>query len=284
MEPNNFAVLRVEKIKTFSALKAMENHWNRATPTPNVDPKKTKYNKYYHGNKNVVSSVRAKLQEKGIVKLRKNGVLALEYILTFSPEFLQDEETGKYHSDAKEKFNKWLIASVNWAKTIYGDRLISLISNLDEKTGHLHFLVLPIDTSRSGKNVLNARGITGGAKKLRGIQDSYAKAVEHCGLRRGVQGSKANHTTIKEFYSALNQGKKVAKTVGVPLPSTSPSEFNDWNKNISALEAALTKKNQLESDAIRSVIDELIATNTKLTNELHHLKSQHKPNITNSRM
>jgi hypothetical protein len=277
MKANNFAVLRVEKIKSFSALTAMQNHWNRTTPTPNVDPKKTKYNKYYHGNKNVVSSVRAKLKEKNIVKLRKNGVLALEYILTFSPEFLQDEETGKYHSDAKEKFKKWLIASVNWAKTTYGDRLISLISNLDEKTGHLHFLLLPIDTSRSGKNVLNARGITGGAKKLRGIQDSYAKAVAHCGLRRGVQGSTAKHKTIKEFYSALNQGKKLAKTVGVPLPSNSPAEFNDWNKNIVALEEALIKKNQLESDEIRSVIDELIATNQKMANELHSLKSQQKP-------
>jgi hypothetical protein len=102
--------------------------------------------------------------------------------------------------------------------------------------------VLPIDTSRSGKNVLNARGITGGAKKLRGIQDSYAKAVVHCGLKRGIRGSTAKHTTIKEFYSALNQGKKLAKNVGVPLPSNSPAEFNDWNKNIVALEEALIKK------------------------------------------
>lgn len=284
MEPNNFAVLRVEKIKTFSALKAMENHWNRATPTPNIDPKKTKYNKYYHGNKNVVSTVRAKLKEKGIVKLRKNGVLALEFVLTFSPEFLKDEETGKYLSDAKEKLKNWQIATVKWAKTTYGDRLIAQIFHYDENTIHTHLTVCPFDTSRNGKNVLNARGITGGAKKLRGIQDSYAKAVAHCGLRRGVRGSTAKHTSIKEFSKALNQGKKLAKDIGVPLPSNSPKEFNDWNKNIVALEEALTKKNQLESDEIRSVIDELIATNTRLTNELHCLKSQYQPSTRNSRM
>jgi hypothetical protein len=273
---NNYAVLRVEKIKTFSALAAMQNHWNRATPTPNVDPKKTKLNKYYHGNANIVKSVRAKLDEKGIIKLRQNGVLALEFILTFSHEFLYDEETEKLLPSAKENYRKWLIASVNWAKTTYGERLISLENHLDEKTPHIHFLVLPLDTSKNGKNGLNARGITGGAKKLRGIQDSYAKAVEHCGLRRGVRGSTAKHTTIKEFSKALSQGKKLARDVGVPLPSDSPKKFNDWNKNIVALEAALTKKNQLESDEIRSVIDELIATNTRLTNELQHLKSQQK--------
>jgi hypothetical protein len=281
---NNYAVLRVEKIKTFSALAAMQNHWNRATPTPNVDPKKTKLNKYYHGNANIVKSVRAKLDEKGIIKFRQNGVLALEFILTFSHEFLYDEETGKLLPSAKENYRKWLIAAVNWAKTTYGERLISLENHLDEKTPHIHFLVLPLDTSKNGKNGLNARGITGGAKKLRAIQDAYSNAVAHCGLRRGVRGSTAKHTTINQFYTALNQGKKLAKKIGIANPTNSPSEFNDWNKNIAALEAALSKKNQLKSHEIKSVIDELIATNTKLTNELHSLKSQHKPDNYRSKM
>jgi hypothetical protein len=284
MEANNFAVLRVEKIKSFSALTAMQNHWNRTTPKPNVDPKKTKYNKYCYGNANIVSSVKAKLREKGITKLRKNGVLALEFVLTFSPEFLKDEETGEYLPDAKEKLKDWQVATVNWAKTIYGDRLIAQIFHYDENTIHTHLTVCPFDTSRNGKHVLNARGITGGAKKLIAIQDSYAKAVVHCGLKRGVRGSKAKHTTINQFYTALNQGKKLAKKIGIANPTNSPCEFNDWNKNIVALEEALTKKNQLENDEIRTVINELIATNTRLTNELQHLKSKHKPNITNSRM
>lgn len=284
MSCSNYAVLRVEKIKSFSALAAMQNHWNRTTPTPNADPKRTKYNRYYHGNANVVSSVKAKLQEKGITKLRKNGVLALEFVLTFSHEFLHKEDSVKFHPNAKEKFNKWLNASLTWAKKNYGDRLISMICHFDEFTCNSHLLVLPLDTSRNGNNVLNARGITGGAKKLRALQDSYANAVAHCDLKRGVRGSKADHTTIKEFYTALNEGKKLAKKVGLPKPSNSPSEFNYWNKNIVTLEAALTKKNQLESDEIRSVIDELIATNTKLTNELHHLKSQHKPDNFRSKM
>jgi hypothetical protein len=277
MGANNFAVFRVEKIKTFSALAAMQRHWNRDTPTPNVDPIKTKYNTYYHGTKEVVKSVRAKLDEKGIVKLRTNGVLALEFILTFSHEFLYEEGTDKLLPNAKESYRRWLISAVNWAKKTYGERLISLEVHLDERTPHIHFLVLPIDTSRSGKNVLNARGITGGAKKLRAIQDSYANAVAHCGLRRGVKGSTAKHTTIREFSNALSQGNKLAKKIGYSKPPKHPAKFNDWNKNIAALEAALTIKNQLESDEVRSFIDELIATNQKLVNELHSLKSQQNP-------
>jgi hypothetical protein len=284
MSCSNYAVLRVEKIKTFSALAAMQNHWNRTTPTPNVDPEKTKYNKYCHGNANIVSSVKDKLREKGITRLRKNGVLALEYVLTFSPEFLKDEETGKYLSDAKEKFKKWQIATMNWAKTTYGDRVIAQIFHFDETTFHSHLAICPFDKSRNGKNVLNAREITGGAKKLRGIQDSYANAVSHCGLRRGIRGSTAKHTSIREFSNALTKGNELAKKIGHSKPPKSPEKFNHWNKNIVALEAALTKKNQLKSDDIRSVIDELIATNTRLTNELHCLKSQYQPSTRNSRM
>jgi hypothetical protein len=69
----------------------------------------------------------------------------------------------------------------------YGERLISGIVHGDESNLHAHFLVLPLSTTR-GKPSLNARGITGGAIKLRKIQDSYAKSVSSLGLKRGVEG------------------------------------------------------------------------------------------------
>jgi len=268
------------KIKSFAALTMMQHHWNRAIDTPNSDPQKRKYNSYVHGSAEVVALVKRKLEDKGIKKLRKNGVLALEYVLSFSPEYLRGEVTGKYRKDAKSRYLRWLKASKNWLEETYGERVISSISHFCEKTPHLHVCILPLDTSKSGKNGLNARRITGGAQKLREIHDSYASAVNHLGLKRGVKGSKATHTTVKEYYTALNESKKVAKRIGIQSPEKSPKEFNEWTKNIVTLEAAIRKQNELKSAKIDAIINELVETNRKLTSEIHHIREQLEP-VTN---
>ena len=36
------------------------------------------------------------------------------------------------------------------------------------------------------------------------MQTDFAKAVEQHGLKRGVQGSKAEHKTIQKYYAELN--------------------------------------------------------------------------------
>jgi hypothetical protein len=268
------------KIKSFAALTMMQHHWNRTIDTPNSDHQKRKYNSYVHGSAEVVSLVRRKLEDKGIKQLRKNGVLALEYILSFSPEYLRDDNTGKYRKDAKVRYLQWLKATKAWLKNEYGERLISIIIHNDETTSHAHALVLPLGTSKTGKNTLNARGITGGAQKLREIHDSYADAVKHLGLKRGVKGSKAKRTTVKEFYTALNESKKIAKRIGIEPPEKSPKEFNEWTKNIVTLEAAIRKQNELKSAKIDAVINELVETNRKLTSEIHHIREQIEP-VTN---
>jgi len=41
--------------------------------------------------------------------------------------------------------------------------------------------------------------------KLSKLQDSYATALAPLGIERGVKGSKATHTKVKKYYSAVNQ-------------------------------------------------------------------------------
>jgi len=267
----------ISKIKSFAALTMMQHHWNRTIDTPNSDPQKRKYNSYVHGNAEVVNLVKRKLEDKGIGKLRKNGVLALEYVMSFSPEYLRDDVTGKYRKDAKSRYLRWLKASKNWLEETYGERVMSSISHFCETTPHLHVCILPLNISKNGKNTLNARGITGGAQKLREIHDSYANAVKHLGLKRGIKGSKAKRTTVKEFYTALNESKKIAKKIGIQPPEKSPKDFNEWTKNIVTLEAAIRKQNELKSTKIDAVINELVETNRKLTSEIHHIKEQLEP-------
>ena len=66
---------------------------------------------------------------------------------------------------------------------------------------------------------LSAAHYVGTRNKLRAFQDDMGAIGERHGLRRGTPGSSAKHTTIKEFYQALN-GPKLARP-----PSITPDEL-----------------------------------------------------------
>ncbi|QQM83495.1 plasmid recombination protein (plasmid) [Klebsiella quasipneumoniae] len=72
----------------------------------------------------------------------------------------------------------------------------------DETTPHLYAYVVPLDPQ--GK--LNCRHFLGGAKALSQMQTDFAERVgQRHGLQRGIEGSKARHTTVRQYYAALQQ-------------------------------------------------------------------------------
>ncbi|MGX9105067.1 plasmid recombination protein, partial [Escherichia coli] len=78
--------------------------------------------------------------------------------------------------------------------------LVSSI-HLDEKTPHMSAFVVPI--TKDGR--LSAKEFIGNRTKMSDDQSSYAEAVKHLGLVRGIEGSKATHKRIKAHYNALGQ-------------------------------------------------------------------------------
>jgi hypothetical protein len=78
--------------------------------------------------------------------------------------------------------------------------------HLDEKTPHIEAYVMPFD--QRGK--LNCRSFLGGSKKLTELQTEYAKKMEVFGLTRGVKGSPAKHTTVKQFYSLIEGRSRIS--------------------------------------------------------------------------
>jgi hypothetical protein len=73
--------------------------------------------------------------------------------------------------------------------------------HLDEATPHIHAYLVPLDE----KGKLNCRALFGGREKLSKFQDSYALAMAPLGLERGIKGSRATHTEVKEYYAAVTQ-------------------------------------------------------------------------------
>ena len=128
-------------------------------------------------------------------KIRKNGVLAIEYLITGSPDGMNNK--SRRDQDA------YFIDALAWLKARHGaENLIYAGIHRDETTPHLYAYVVPIDPQ--GK--LNCRHFLGGAKALSQMQTDFAEQVgQRHGLQRGIEGSKAKHTTVRQYYASLQQ-------------------------------------------------------------------------------
>ncbi len=186
----SYAILRTEKLKTMGNIAASLSHNYRNRPTPNADPYRTVNNE--HDLKTagqVMDGIKNRLPEK----TRSNAVLCVEYLITMSPDWL---------GLGTEKEADFFKRSLEWLKQRHGaENVISTSIHRDETTPHLVAYVVPIDLE--GK--LNAREFLGGRSKLSKMQTDFYNEVKHLGLERGLEGSKAEHTTIKDFYAEIQK-------------------------------------------------------------------------------
>lgn len=263
----NYAILRVEKVKSRAAIAAMSAHWRRTRPTLNANPKRKKSNRVLYGAVDPYKAFRELIAERGITKFRKNGVLLLEFVLAFSPSYLRDKN-GKYLPDASEKLKAWINASLSWIKAEFGDKCISVHLHGDESNYHLHFAIVPLElkTRKNGTQefALNARGITGGSNKLRKLQSSYADSVKKLGLHRGIKGSKAKHEDIGAFYSALNFVRDDLHNINAPIPEPHPKKVNVWLERMLQVVSTLKQAQNDERLKLQSIVADLTKTNEKL--------------------
>ena len=132
-------------------------------------------------------------------KPRKNAVLAIEYLIGASPEW------QGWHTKKQDEYFK---RALQFLENKHGkENIITSVVHMDETTPHMSVFVVPID--KKGK--LNCRDFLGGREKLRNLQTDFAKKVESLGLERGVEGSKAEHNSIKKYYSTVNQSENNKK-------------------------------------------------------------------------
>lgn len=188
-----YAILRATKIKHVSKLRRSLMHAYREQETPNADPDRLRENTHVGADSSREALDRFKARLDTQEKVRKNAVLAVEYLVTGSPEDLHEktrEEQDAYFRDAL----KWLEAKHGKENVIYAG------VHRDEKSPHMYAYVVPID--ERGK--LNCRRFLGGYKALSEMQTDFAKNVgAKYGLLRGIEGSRAKHQRVKEFYGAI---------------------------------------------------------------------------------
>lgn len=188
-------ILRVAKIKSMANVRQSGAHqFRHHADTPNADPALKSRNRTFIGSGNLGRDVQNRLDEL-TKEPRKNAVLAIDGLITLSPEVFEE----------KGNLNAWAFNTREWLKERFGDNLVSAVVHLDESSPHMHFTVVPLEEKPDGRKVLNARDMFD-KWQLADLQRSYNDEMrKHIPtLEAPKYGSKAKHTSIKKFYSAID--------------------------------------------------------------------------------
>lgn len=192
ISPMSFAILRIQKLKSFADVGGSLSHNYRNRETLNADDARTHLNEHaLDTNEKCMTAIRDRIPEKR----RKDAVLCIEHLITASPE---------WDGWGTEKETEFFAQSKKWLENKYGkNNVVSTTIHRDETTPHLVAYIVPVD-EETGR--LNAKKYIGGSRHtLSQMQTEFAVRVKHLGLDRGVQGSKAKHTSIQEYYEKLNK-------------------------------------------------------------------------------
>lgn len=209
-----YAILRTAKLKTLGSVGGSLAHTYRTRETPNADPSKTPQNQHSHATpEEVAQALRERLPEKR----RKDAVLGLEFFVGGSPEW--------FGGKTREQQDAYFREAVGWLEKRHGkENVVGWSIHRDESTPHLVAYVVPLD-AKTGK--LNAKQWTGGAAALSRMQTDFARdvAARH-GLDRGIEGSRAHHQTIKDFYGQIKtQGQHLTISPEAAAPKVLKKGF-----------------------------------------------------------
>src|SRR6266568_7337534 len=145
---SRYAILRIRKIHTFGQIGGLGKHMERDRETPNADPELSPLNERLAGSGDWLADVKSRVAVAPIV--RKNAVLAVECLLTASPEYFDGTST----LEKAQRRDAWRDTSMTWLGETFGAaNVTSAVLHRDETSPHIQALVVPIDA----KGRLNAR-------------------------------------------------------------------------------------------------------------------------------
>lgn len=263
-----YAILRHGKIKA-PLMGAAVAHNNRTSKLEkcNIDATLTPLNQVLKGEGSVAERLANKLKVL-TTKVRKDAVVAVELMLSASPEWFDGLTTDRAALHQHPKFRQWANNAMKWARQEFGQNIIDVALHMDESSPHMHVLAVPLtkDGRLCAKEVL-ARS------ELTRRQDSYAKAMEELGLSRGdpAKETKRRHIKLTEKPQGGGKASELAAQLAAANATIDKLQkqlqrlqgFNiDYSRQITDLEKRLKSKDaelaKLEMDA--RVVAEMAAT------------------------
>jgi hypothetical protein len=245
-----YAICRIEKIKSWAELGGSALHTTRERETPNANPSVNNIRLIGSADeKDLLALFKEKI---GNQKIRSNAVLGVEMLLSASAEYFRPNDPTAAGVYDQKRLEDFATAATQWLLAQHRDLVVRAELHLDETTPHIHAYIVPLD--KNGK--LNYRALYGGSKtRLSELQTSFAAAVRHLGIERGIKGSKATHTEIQDYYTDVNRDSlnlNLEQTLPIPLAQEPVQLYRERVKE--TLQPKLEIINHQLSDRQRAII------------------------------
>ncbi len=226
----NYAIFRSEPIMTINDLAQIGSHNKREKKAydsnPDIDIERSKNNielvplsdKYVKGFYNLVKDYRKQHEEKQKTERedrkktfkqmldKSNSVVADELLFTATNEFFKDMT----RDDIKDWANtcmEFVYEDLGYTK----DQILHSVVHLDEKTPHIHCVVVPLvkkfdKRTNTERYTISKKQYIKDKIHLSELQDKYHKRLTDKGydLERGIKGSDRKHIKIKD-YKKINR-------------------------------------------------------------------------------
>lgn len=191
----HYAIMRGDKWHT-AEMNGIVKHITRTQETLNADAERAHLNysvlgPEWNDKQGIHDAIAARTPEK----FRHDAVRVLEYIVTATPEFFDE------NSDAQAAL--YFESAVDWFQGEFGTQnVVSAVVHRDESSPHMHVLVVPLN-EETGR--LSAKKMFGGKGVLHRRQSSFANHMADFGVERGREGSKRKHTKVAKWREGHSQ-------------------------------------------------------------------------------
>lgn len=267
-----YCFMTTQKIKSMGTLASKFNHNYRKVEVSNADPDLFDKNEELvrcmddHGNEiDYTEAWKKRMEDLPHYQkfgTRKNAVLAIEVVTTFSREDHIDLEKWK------EENVKWLEKTYNVAPDGKSN-VISMVYHADEPGNvHCHAIITPVDE----RGRLNASRFIGSRRALSEMQTDYGNAMKQFGLKRGLENGQARHEDIKKFYADLNNSIQVS----LPQKGETAMEYRDrvLEELETAQAAALRERREQQRLIEREIAEKRIAFRQEIAEERKGLSNE----------
>lgn len=244
-------ILRVGKMKASgkSSPMSVEGHNRRTRPCPTCDPSRTHLNRRLIGDDlPFAQGIDRVMSRAGLdpSDRRKDATIANDIMLSVSPEWFRPDDPSAVGTWDEDRLRAFVAEAEAWARKTFGPRIVSMDLHLDEATPHAHLVVVPIMPGQptedgkktwrlSGKDMFNPEA-------LQALQQSWEDRLRPHGVGERLKGSRARHTTLREYYGSLEAAAKLDRRNSVSIQSDPPvrgllepeakhrARLEDWKK------------------------------------------------------
>lgn len=220
MAGQNFAILRVKRLKTRNDLHAATRHGRRDDSGRHYDAARTPFNRHWSagpvvGPVNWAEGVDCAIRRLG-AKVRKGAPVAAEFFVGASPEYFDPVGEDDTHFNMKRVVD-WAEATMAAFYERYGEAVVAGRLDLDEGSPHMAICVVPVytkTTKHTRTAVVSYRQVFGGETKdeardrMIKLQDWYAEKMAPLGLVRGIPKTLTARTHLSHHQYARKRGQE----------------------------------------------------------------------------